>query len=334
MLASLNGDMMSLFRPVDEEKLIYDLTSFKNLFSGYTSDFDVLNDLGKEIIKYVLIDLDIASINESVKKTYNINDTDFNNMIDKFENLETEEEGTKMKLKREMIFSARLNQILIHDKLAKAIDNVCKIINISSDFVRNFLELYFVSSDLVKSLYYPNKRNKTYSEEIKQYVDKFSLLQKDEYNPIMLTLMHALPFNVAKRITHTQHFLSVYSPSSENIYGMNMYKQKQNRGISYEPITLIPKEYITGYVFYFSVNIQRESLVCMGNIDKKYFKLFKRIYNHTRLNKIPHDDFKKIDKYLGKLEDKTIPKQITMNDIKSLQYVGSTYREILTEIID
>ena len=334
MIAALNGNLMSLFHPVDEEKLIYDLTSFKNLFSGYTSDFDVLNDLGKEIIKYVLIDLDILSINEIVKKTYNINDTDFNNMIDKFENLETEEEGTKMKLKREMIFSTRLNLILIHDKLAKAIDNVCKIINISSDFVRNFLELYFVSSDLVKSLYYPNKRNKTYSEEIKQYIDKFSLLQKDDYNPIMLTLMHALPFNVAKRITHTQHFLSVYSPSSENIYGMNMYKQKQQKGISFEPMTLIPKEYITGYVFYFSVNIQRESLVCMGNIDKKYFKLFKRIYNHTRLNKIPHDDFKKIDKYLGKLEDKTIPKQITLNDIKSLQHVGSTYREILSEITD
>jgi hypothetical protein len=335
MLASLNGDIMSLFYPVDESRMIYDLTSFKNLFSSYSSDFEILNDLGKEIIKYVLLDLDIDTINNNIKKTYNLNDTDFNNMIDKFENLETEEEGTKMKLKREMIFSARLNQILIHENLAKAIDNVCKIINISSDFVRNFLELYFVSSDTVKSLYYPNKRNKTYSEEIKQYSDKFNIiLKEDSYNPIILTLMHAMPFNVAKRITYTQHFLSVYAPSSENIYGTNTYKQKKERGISYEPMTLIPKEYITNYVFYFSVNIQRESLICMGNIDKKYFKLFKRIYNHARLDKISHNDFKKIDKYLGKLEDKTIPKQITMNDIKSLQYVGATYKEILSEITE
>jgi hypothetical protein len=40
--------------------------AFKNLFNGYSSDFDVLNELGKEIIKYVFLDLDINTINDTV----------------------------------------------------------------------------------------------------------------------------------------------------------------------------------------------------------------------------------------------------------------------------
>jgi hypothetical protein len=329
MLGALNGNMMGIFNGL--EKNVYDLKSFKYMFKNHSSEFDVLNNLGKEIIKYVLLSLDMNTIDNIIRKRYNINEQEYNNMINSYENIETEEEGTKMKLKRETIFSARLQLILLDNNLSKAINNISNLLNINSGFILDFLELYFVSSDLVSSLYFPNKRNKTYSNEIKTYENNFKELIKGNFNPLLLTLIHAQPFNTAKRILHTNHFLSVYAPSTENIYSLSVYKQLQKKGITFEPMLLIPNEYATSYIFYFNINIQRESVVCIAHITKEYLLLFKNIYNYDRLNNISNNDFKKVDKYIDKLNDKTIPKNITMDDIKMLQYVGTTYKEILND---
>jgi hypothetical protein len=329
ILAALNGNPMELFNSM--EKNVYDLKSFKSMFKNHSSEFNVLNDLGKEIIKYILLSLDMTAIDSNIRKRYNISENDYNSMLKSYENIETEEDGTRMKLKRETIFSARLQMILFDNKLSSAIYNISNILNINSRFVLTFLELYFVSSDLVGSLYFPNKRNKTYSNEIKKYEGQYKNLLSSKFNPILLTLIHAQPFNIAKRILHTNHFLSVYAPSTENIYSLGVYKQLQKKGITFDPMLLISPEYATSYIFYFNINIQRESVVCIAHITKDYLKLFENIYNYDRLNKVSNNDFKKVDKYIDKLNDKLIPKNITMNDIKMLQYVGTTYKELLVD---
>jgi hypothetical protein len=331
MLAALNGNLLDLFTPIDNN--VYNLTTFKQMFKSYSSEFDVLNELGKQIIKYIFSSFDTSVIDKEIKTRFKLSETDYNDMMSKYENIESEEEGTKMKLRRELVFSAKLFMILSHPDLYTTIERISDLLHVNKGFVRDFLELYFTSSDLIKSLYFPNKRNKNYGNDIKLYDSEYKDKIKDGLSPILLTLLHAQPFNVAKRIIHTNHFLSVYNPSSENIYTMSMYKQaKQSGRISYEPTLLIPNEYVTSYVFFNGINIQRESLTCVAYLKLEYLLYFKQIYNYDRLNKISEDSFKKIDKYIEKLNDPLIPKQITEKDIKSLQHIATTFNEIKREI--
>ena len=50
------------------------------------------------------------------------------------------------------------------------------------------------------------------------------------------------------------------------------------------------------------------------------------------LDKVNSTDFQRVDKYLEKLEMKQIPQQIVMEDIRTLEYVGTTYKELLSEL--
>jgi len=330
MIASLNGNFLSMFNV--GEKMTYDLNSFKTIFKQSKSEFDVLNQLGVEIINYVLKEISVNEIDELVMKFFKLDSKSYNDMIDNFKNIEMEDDSGKKRMSRESVYLTRVQLILNHPKLNVAINSFGELLDINPTFINKFLEYYFISSDNIKSLYYPNKRNKEYKADI----DKYKALFEDEIKlglePILLTLLHAQPFNIAKRIIPTKYFLSVYAPSSENIYGFSMYKQKQKRGISFEPLLLIPNEYATNYIFYFAINILRESPTFISYIDMKYLKLFQHIYNYDRINKVSSTDFQRVDKYIEKMESKLIPKQIVMEDIRTLEYVGTTYKELLSEL--
>ncbi len=330
MIAALNGNMLTMFNV--GEKMTYDLKSFKSIFNKSKSEFDVLNQLGMEITKYVLKEISIDEIDENVMRFFKLDSNSYYEMINDYKNIEMEDDSGKKKLSRESIYLARVQSILNHPKLNAAINSFGELLDINAGFIGKFLEFYFISTDNIKSLYFPNKRNKVYTDDI----NKFKTIFEDEIklgmDPILLNLLHAQPFNIAKRIIPTKYFLSLYAPSSENIYGLSMYKQKQTRGISFEPLLLIPNEYASNYIFYFAINILRESPVFISYIDSKYIKLFSHIYNYDRANKVGSTEFQKVDKYLEKLESKQIPQQIIMEDIRTLQHVGTTYKEMLTDL--
>lgn len=330
MIGAISGNVLTMFD--SDEKMVYDLVPFKSMFKSSTSEFEVLNELGKEIIKFVFNQINIDEIDFEVMKVFKLNPNEYNDIIENFKNIETEEDGKKRKNIRASIYSYRINLIKIHPKLKRAIESFCKLININSLFVSGFIELYLTSTDGIKALFFPNQRNKNYTSDINKYKKMFEDELKQDYNPILLNLLHAAPFNIGKRIIPTKHFLSVYSPSSENIYSIDVYKQKQQRGIKFESLLLIPNEYATNYIFYFGVNILRESIVFLSYLNKKYLKLFPHIYNFDRINKVSTNEFQKLDKFYEKLESKQIPKHIALDDIRTIQYVGHTYNELLREL--
>jgi hypothetical protein len=330
MIGAISGNVLTMFD--SNEKMVYNLLPFKKMFKSSSSEFEVLNDLGKEIIKFIFNDININEIDLAVMKMFKLNPNEYYDIIDNFKNIEMEEDGKRRKNVRGSIYSVRVNLILTHPKLKGSIQTFCKLININPSFVKGFLELYLTSTDSIKALFFPNQRDKNYTNDINKYKKMFEEELKQDYNPILLNLLHAMPFNIAKRIIPTKHFLGVYSPSSDNIYTLDMYKQKQQNGLSFEPLLLISNEFATNYVFYFGINILRESIVFLSYLDKKYLKLFPRIYNFDRLNKIGSNEFQKLDRFYEKLESKQIPKQIAMEDIRTLEYVSSTYKEMLREM--
>ena len=330
LLASLKGDILNMFYELDKNS--YDLTTFKSMFTNTGSEFEVLNQLGKEIIKYVLVGININEIDEQIAKQFKLSYNDYKKMIDNFDRIETDDDGKKSKINRESIFTVRVKSILFHPKLDESINTISSILKINPTFIKDFLELFLLSADKVKSLNFPNKRKKTYTVDIELFKKDFIPEIKENIDPIILTMMHVQPFNVAKRIIPTKYFLSVYAPSSENIYGLGTYKQKQKKGITYDPLLLIRNEYSTGYIFYYTINVQRETVVCLAHITKEYLEIFNHLYNYDRLNKVSSEEFQKVEKYIVKINDPKIPHQIVLEDIRNLQHVGSTYKEILKDL--
>lgn len=329
MIEAISGNILTIFN--HNEKMEYDLKSFKKMFSS-SSEYEILNTLGNEIIKFIFNIININEIDLEIMNNFKLNKKEYYDIINNFNNIETEEDGKKRKIIRENIYSHRVELIINHPKIETEIESFCKLLNINPQFVLKFIQFYFISIDGINSLFFPNKRKKNYTNDINTYKKIFEKELNDNYNPILLNLLHAMPFNIGKRIMPTKHFLSVYSPSSENIYSLNSYKQKQKKGINYEPLLLISNEYSTNYVFYYGINISNDSLVFLSYLDKSYLKLFNNIYNFDRINKVSFTEFQKIEKFYIKLESTTLPKKIALDDIRSLQYIGSTYKEILQDI--
>jgi hypothetical protein len=87
----------------------------------------------------------------------------------------------------------------------------------------------------------------------------------------------------------------------------------------------------TNYVIYFNVDIMKDAISVVIPIDKKYMKLYANIYNKKRLQKYS-DKFKKIDKYIKKLEDPKVPDRVVNDDVDALIRVKTTYDELLMDL--
>ena len=85
------------------------------------------------------------------------------------------------------------------------------------------------------------------------------------------------------------------------------------------------------YVLYFNVDIMKDAISVVIPIDKTYMGLFDNIYNKKRLNKYS-DKFKKIDKYIKKLEDPKVPGRVVNDDVDALIRVKTTYDELIQDL--
>ena len=148
LLASLKGDILNMFYELDKNS--YDLTTFKSMFTNTGSEFEVLNQLGKEIIKYVLVGITIRDLpgmgvshswsiaahdragslpDEQIAKQFKLSYNDYKKMIDNFDRIETDDDGKKSKINRESIFTVRVKSILFQKSPAYAGLFYCLTVN-------------------------------------------------------------------------------------------------------------------------------------------------------------------------------------------------------------
>ena len=104
-------------------------------------------------------------------------------------------------------------------------------------------------------------------------------------NTIIVGSLLTNPFNVAKRIMPTNRFLSVSAPDAENIFSLPIVKQIGVK-TEYSPYLLIENYLATNYVLFYNVDIQRDSIVCISNLEKEYLRILKRVYNYERLYQV------------------------------------------------
>jgi hypothetical protein len=183
--------------------------------------------------------------------------------------------------------------------------------------------------DIANSCLYPDKRGNSLEPKIKFYQQEFKKFKS--FNSNYTQFLITQPFNIAKRIPTTNRFMNIYMPGSENIFSTPTYRQQlKDKSIIKEAFGFDSFK-ATDYVLYFNIDTVKDTITIVIPIDKTYLKLYENIYNKTRLQKFS-DKFKKIDKYIKKLEDPKVPQRVMNDDVDALARVKTTYDQLLMDI--
>jgi len=328
---------------LEDEKKRYK-SDFRKLFSKSTnSEADMLVQFADLIIKYFIKPnniLDFTVIDKEIAINKNLSDNYINNIMNNFK----EDDNTDFD--REKIIEERLGILTKSEELKQKIELFSKEIAIKPDIVMDFIFYYIITSNYLISIKNPNKSDRNFKDDILKYREEIYNVISPKINNIRsvnlnsLTFLMAQPFNIVKRIIPMNRFMSAYNPTSDNIYSLSLIKQERENKTVYSPYLLIDDMYTSNYILYFNIDITKDTMHLIIQIDKEYLKLFPELYNSDRLNKISGNKIIKIEKYLEKIKacatvDEKVKFAVTKSitdDINALVNLKTTYNEILRDI--
>jgi len=326
-LTNILNPIIKLIPPQNYQLKMYDLDFFKKFFIGSRSDIDTLLRYANEIIdnynkfnsKEIKLQLDNF---ESIDKTLSLSSLspeEYYKILADFDHKQ-----------HELVINYRIQEKLSY--VNNFISTISQIIKVNPSHIKIFLQFYLKLKDSIQSCFNPSRKNKNLLKDLEKYQNEYEMKYKD-YDKNILMFLLAQPFNVAKNIAGTTRFLSVYQPSSENIYSMPVYRQIiGERAIMKEDLGF--DAYLAyDYVFFYTINTQKETLSVVIPLSKDYLKLYPEIYSKERLAKISSTEFSKVDKYIKKFSENTLIPEITVrNDVDALSKVKITLDEILREL--
>jgi hypothetical protein len=318
---------IKIIPPENYQLKMYDLDSFKKLFPNLDSDVDILLAYSNEIISYLDKKIGITDFREIDKIIYNqlnISEKEYRDMIDNFN-----QNPSPDVVDREELVLERINLKFSDPNIKNYCRQFASIIKVEPEHLLKFIRGYVSIKDTMTSLLYPDKRGNSMEDKIKLYQTEFKKYNK--FNPIYVQFLLTQPFNVAKNIETTTRFMNIYMPGSENIFSAPTYRQKLNDKSIIKESFGFDSYKAANYVIYFNVDIMKDVLSVVIPIDKTYLKLFENIYNVKRLNKYS-EKFKKIDKYVKKLEDPKVPERVINDDIGALVKVKTTYDKLIQDL--
>ena len=319
---------IKIIPPENYQLKMFDLDSFKRLFPNSNSDIDTILLYTRDILHYLDTKIkltDFRDIDKIIINGLNIAEKEYRDIIDNYN-----EHPSSDVEDREQLIQQRIAMKYSHPDIKQYVKQFASIINVEPVHILNFIHHYFMIKDVAQSCLYPDKRGKTMENEIKLLQKEFKSKYKS-FNPNYIQFLITQPFNVAKHIKTTSRFMNCYMPTSENIFSVPTYRQllkdksmvKESLGFDFYKAT--------NYVIYFNVDIMKDAISVIIPIDKTYIKLYDNIYNRKRLNKYS-DKFKKIDKYIKKLEDPKVPDRVVNDDVDALIRVKTTYDELIQDL--
>lgn len=320
--------IIKIIPPENYQLKMFDLDYFRRLFPGSKSDIDTILLYAKEIISYLDKKIDLTDFREAdriIINGLNIAEQEYRDIIDNYN-----EHPSPDVEDREQLIQHRIALKFSHPDITFYCRQFASIIKVSYEHILYFIQTYIMIKDIATSLLYPDKRGKTMENEIKLLQKEFKLKYK-EFNPNYVQFLITQPFNVAKHIQTTSRFMNCYMPGSENIFSIPTYRQQLKDKSMVKDSLGFDFYKATNYVLYFNVDIMKDAISVVIPIDKKYLELYNNIYNKKRLQKYS-DKFKKIDKYIKKLEDPKVPDRVVNDDVDALIRVKTTYDELLMDL--
>jgi len=334
-----------IFRIFNRDK-DYDTPIVKILKQQETSDIEVIINLCIKFLDYINNKTNILDIKELVesqrlvydKFTINGISININDLINIFNDYETDEDDDNL-IDRETIFDyfvSHITKLIKTSNVQKHIDYFCKLYSIDSKLFTKFLEAYIKLKDIINSLYYTDKKGKTYKTFINKYTEIFTDKYRD-FDNIKLPFILSQPYNLMYSIKGTESFLPVYYPTTDNIVSIGTTMTYDKNIKKYIKTILFDPLYINGYCWYESYNADRDVVSNIIAIDKTYVKLFDNIYRSHKIKKILVEYSSKINK---PDVQKYVEKNIALKKFKVklplyesiISNVGSTYTTLIEDL--
>lgn len=337
-----NGDIINLFT-VDK---ITNTPNLNNVIGSYqfrncTSDYDVLSKIIDNLYESLkntnLLNLiDIKKIiendklnNEMIKikgKDFNINSISsiYNNFIDD-DNRDREDVVD--------FFINRIRFFINNDKFNNFLTNYCNHNNIEIKSLKKYFTDQLKIKDIINSLYYPDKRNKSYKDFLLKYKNIFKE-KYSKYDPFKVSIVMTYSYNIIYSIKASNSFLPLYYPVSNNIVGLDKIKLFDKGRKKYINKLFIDEKYSKELCIYENYNPDKDIISNITYLENSYIKLFKNIYNSDKIKEIIQKYKDKLnkhinDKYIEKIKKSKefgfpLPKDYTI-----ISNVYDTYNDIL-----
>jgi len=319
---------IKIIPPENYQLKMFDLDSFRKLFPNSKSDVDTILLYAKDIFDYLDSKIgltDFKDVDRIIINGLNISENEYRDMIDNYN-----EHPSPDVIDREQLIQQRIKLKFSDPNIKYFCKQFASIIKVEPEHIIKFIEEYIQIKDISTAVSYPDKRGNTMENEIRLYQKEFKLKFK-QFNPNYIQFLITQPFNVAKHIQSSSRFLNCYMPTSENIFSVATYRQQLKDKSMVKESLGFDFYKATNYVLYFNVDIMKDAISVIIPIDKTYMKLFDNIYNKKRLNKY-YDKFKKIDKYIKKLEDPKVPERVVNDDVNALSRVKTTYDKLIQDL--
>ncbi len=301
------------------EILIKILDNLYNTFEN--TDLKNLNDLGR-IIENQKLYHDVIQINNSYYNTQNIINIYKNFLDDDYKDRETIINFFIKSIENLMGDDLNINETL---------NKFCVMNNYDIKVFRKYFTDNMKLKDTLKSLYFPDKRGKSYKDFIEKYKKIFKEKYTD-YDPLKLSVIMTYPYNIVYSIIGTNSLISCYMPVVNNIYGIDKIKVFLNNKKQYINKVFIDMKYTKGLSIYQSYNPDKDVVQNITYIEPKYLKLYKSIYNNDRIKIILQKYIDKMNKFVNKKYEERIIKSKEIGfplpkDYTIISNVNQTYND-------
>ncbi len=254
----------------------------------YDKDFNLLDSkiFITQASKYIKEHDNIISREAAMKQlNLNIKDTNFFSYLDKenYMNLRKSDKFIDFALNS---FDDKSNEIL----------DFCKKYYLNFLTLRNYYEKYCSFKNIIY-LYNNKELDDVKMEEyglLNELVDYLSKNLKsksfNKYDKIISCFILANPYNLVSNITGTNNFIYLYEPTRENIYKLSTITQ-YNKKLD----NLVNPIYLSKYIYYHNLDIDKESISIVNNVDPKILENLNNIYNlndyNNKLNNLLKQDY-------------------------------------------
>jgi len=304
ILESCNNDIMKFAKRDEFGNIIVDKIKYSGIYENTDSDIEIMINHLLNLLKGIDYN-NIFNLEKYVNELLTINNKKINSgdILQKLRTHEDSDDFDREKIIEELIYKLKTHMFDNFDKYKEIFDtyeiNIDIFLNKKSfnTFINNYIKI----NDIKENLYYDDKKNKNYSD----FLNKYSNIYRNKYstyNPFKLSFLLSNPYNIALHIDKTDSYLLVYYPYATNIYNLDKSKIFFNNKKEYINTTYMNKNNIMDYIYFDTINPDKDTIYNFIKLDKTYLALFEDIYNKDRLKEIVEKYENKIDRFVKKLD--------------------------------
>lgn len=324
LLKTINDDIRNLFQ-VDKLTNRFDLKLITKNKSSEMSDILKLNEICKDLDVFVSKKIK-DKFDNSIKKVsikYNLDESLVMKLINEnINNFTHNDDDTK--IIRDRLMYEILIDVFDTKEVNDIIDEFCASRGFNNQIFKRYINQYIYMQDTIRKIMNPADEDKDFRDFIKRKQNEIKSILTDENERILMAFLLGTPFNIAINVLPTDLYMSVYSPTLNNVYGISSLLP-----FKYIPKTFVDSAHLRGILHFMSINIDTNTMGMLSYVPKKYFRYLRSIYGSDKIKKTI-DATKSKHEISSYVSTKMKEEKISPNDYKLLAHMDSVLDEIQT----